>query len=170
MEGQFCKEEADSRMVLHILHTLKIGHANVLVRTCDSDVVVILRYHFPLFEATSVTSCEVYISYGTGKHRRILSIRTIVEAISQKFCSALPLLHAVTGCDSTSALKGRSKRMCFNALRKCSDEIMKEMGSFQPFIELRMDSQLFTSLENYIVKVYGGDTDTKSVNQLTLYR
>lgn len=166
MEGQFCKEEADSRMVLHILHALRIGHANVLVRTCDSDVVIILLYHFPLFEATSVTSCEVYISYGTGKHRRILSIRAIVEALGKRFCSALPLVHAVTGCDSTSAFKGRSKRMCFTALRKCSHEVIEAMGSFQPFMELKMESQLFTSLEHYIVKVYGGDTQTKSVNQL----
>ena len=56
--------------------------------------------------------------------------------------------------------------MCFNALRKCSDEIIEVMGSFQPFIELRMDSKLFIYLEHYIVKVYGGDTDIKSVNQL----
>ena len=55
--------------------------------------------------------------------------------------------------------------MCFNALRKCSFEIIQAMGSFQPFIELIMDSRLFTSLEHYIVKGYGGDTDTKSVNQ-----
>ena len=166
MGGQFCKEEADSRMVLHILHELRIGHANVLVRTCDSDVVIILLYHFPLFEATSVNSCEVCVSYGIGNHRRILSIRAIVEALGKRFCSALPLLHAVTGCDSTSAFKGRSKRMCFNALRKCSDEVIGVMGSFQPFSELKMESQLFTSLESFIVKVYGGDTDTKSVNRL----
>ena len=76
------------------------------MRTCNSDVVDFPLYHFPLFEATSVTNCEVYVIYGTGKFRRILSIRAIVEAISRGFWSVFPLPHAITG------LKGRSKEKC----------------------------------------------------------
>ena len=117
MDGQFYEEAADTRIVLHILHALRIGHSNVPVRTCASDVVIILIYHFPLFEAT-FTNCEVSVNYGTGKHRHILSIKAIVEALGKRLCSALFLFHAVTGCDSTSGLKGRSKPSCFNALRK----------------------------------------------------
>ena len=34
-------EEADSRMMLHVQHAAKQGHNQILVRTVDTDVVVL---------------------------------------------------------------------------------------------------------------------------------
>ena len=57
-------EEADARIVIHVLHALREEARIVLVKTVDSDVVVILITH--LFERLS-QECEVYVSFGSGK-------------------------------------------------------------------------------------------------------
>ena len=49
-------EEADTRIVLHVIHALNHGATNVLVRTVDSDVVVILINQFGRF-VTIVNEC-----------------------------------------------------------------------------------------------------------------
>jgi len=40
--GQYNHEEADTRIVVHVSHALEGGAESVLVRTVDTDVVVIL--------------------------------------------------------------------------------------------------------------------------------
>ena len=92
------------------LHALREEARTVLVKTVDSDVVVILITHFNLFERLS-QECEVYVSFGSGKHNRILNIREMSLALGAQRCTALPLWVALTGCDSTSSMRGRSKRM-----------------------------------------------------------
>ena len=41
-------EEADTRIVIHVLHALKQGAKTVQVRTVDTDIVVILagKFHY----------------------------------------------------------------------------------------------------------------------------
>ena len=66
-------EEADTRIVLHVLHALSEGAKTVLVRTVDSDVVVILVHQYERFMANS-KDCEICINFGTGKNKRIINI------------------------------------------------------------------------------------------------
>ena len=42
-------EEADTRVVLHMLDCLERGFDVVLVETNDTDIVVVLLYHYKLF-------------------------------------------------------------------------------------------------------------------------
>ena len=58
-------EEADSRICLHVHNILKEGATTVLVRTVDSDVVVILVgifhdlvQHYP--------GMQLWVGFGTG--------------------------------------------------------------------------------------------------------
>ena len=83
-------EEADTRIVIHILHVLHEGAKTVLVQTVDSDVVVILITHFNLFDSLS-HECEVFVSFGNGKYKRILNIRLMSLALGVQRCTALPL-------------------------------------------------------------------------------
>ena len=39
-------EEADTRVMVHLLHAVENGSANVEVRTVDTDIVVLLIGHF----------------------------------------------------------------------------------------------------------------------------
>ena len=107
------QEEADIRIVIHVLHALTCGASNVLVKTSDSDVIVILVHHFPRFNQCS-KGCSVMVRFGTGKAQKLINVRELNDGLGPDRSKALPLFMALTGCDSTSSLKGHSKGQCFN--------------------------------------------------------
>ena len=43
-------EEADHRIPLHVLDSLKAGHKTIVVVSTDTDVIVSLLYHIPIFQ------------------------------------------------------------------------------------------------------------------------
>ena len=112
------QEQADSRIILHIIHALNCGFSSILIKTSDSDVIVILIHHLQHFDTIS-TGCDITVNYGIGKKQRVINIRELACALGG---AALPLFVTLTGCDSTSAMKGRSKRMCFSAWKNCAKE------------------------------------------------
>jgi len=56
-------EEADSRMMLHVAHAAQQGHQGILIRTVDTDVVVLAV----MVSQTLPASSEVWLAIGTGK-------------------------------------------------------------------------------------------------------
>jgi hypothetical protein len=62
------QEEADTRMILHAAEMVKAGHRRILIRTVDTDVVILaIAFYYQL-------SCdELWIAFGTGKHLRYIS-------------------------------------------------------------------------------------------------
>ena len=61
-------EEPDSRMMLHVAHAAQHGHHKILVRTVDTDVVVLAV----MVAETLPAEDEVWLAFGTGKHFRYL--------------------------------------------------------------------------------------------------
>jgi len=52
---------------------------------------------------------------GPGKHFQYILINTICEALGPRKAKALPLFHALTGCDTTSPFQGRVKKSAWDA-------------------------------------------------------
>ncbi|KAG7161296.1 putative Glycosyl-transferase for dystroglycan-containing protein, partial [Homarus americanus] len=77
-------EEADTRMMVHAADALECGHRRILIRTVDTDVVI-------LAVALANEQSEIPKALGPEKSR------------------ALPVFHAITGCD-TAAFAGHSKK------------------------------------------------------------
>ena len=57
-------EEADSRMMLHVVHAAQQGHHQMLVRTVDTDVVVLAV----MVAETLLANDEIWIAFGAGKN------------------------------------------------------------------------------------------------------
>ena len=58
-------EEADTRIMVHMQHALEQGAETVLVRTADTDVVVILVGMF--FDLVTIQpSSDLWIAFGVG--------------------------------------------------------------------------------------------------------
>ena len=57
-------EEADTRLILHILNGSSCGFKKISIITVDTDVVVILLYHF-----FSLDLDELWIEFGVGKSK-----------------------------------------------------------------------------------------------------
>ena len=80
-------EEADTRIVVHLLHDLEHGMKTIKVRTGDSDVVTILLISVQ-------PSADIWVAFGTGKNFRFYSINAICASIGESRARALPVFHA----------------------------------------------------------------------------
>ena len=108
-------EEADTRIVVHILHTVQDEYARkVLVRTADTDVIVILvgKYH-SLKEIQP--DLDLWVAFGMGRNFRFISISAICSHLGEAHSRSLPVFHALSGCDTTSSFYGKRKVSAWQA-------------------------------------------------------
>ena len=91
-------EEADTRLILHASDCARQGVDKIMLRTVDTDVVVLALSTFSRL-AISV----MWIAFGVGKQFRYIAIHDIVSALGDEKSQVLHVFHALTGCDQTSA-------------------------------------------------------------------
>ncbi|QQP55395.1 uncharacterized protein LOC103506659, partial [Caligus rogercresseyi] len=99
-------EEADSRMLLHTSHAAKHGHHSILIRTVDTDVVVL---------AVSVVQelqpeYKLWLALGTGRSFRYLAAHEMAAELGPEKARALPMFHTLTGCDTVSSFARHGKK------------------------------------------------------------
>lgn len=172
-------EEADGRLVLHLqvhgtLLKIKQQHEpflnhflknnfltllqdaventraqNMVVRSSDTDVLVLLVSFFPSLRQKGLTN--LWLQFGVGSKRRFISIHRIVEVLGDDRSEALLGFHAFSGCDLTSFFGGKGKRTAFSAWDRSFDAAFKEIS--RPLNEV--SATVFEALEKYTVKMYG---------------
>ncbi len=93
---------------------------NILMTSSDVDVLIIAVYYFPQMRNTKELLIHAgRVSHTTNNHRYI-AVHEIYLAFPPIFCSILPVIHSLTGCDSTSAFYYIGKKSVFNvALDHC---------------------------------------------------
>ncbi len=100
-------EEADTRLVVHIVHAIHNGHGKILVRTVDTDVIVILVGKF--FYLLSLNSdISIWVAFGKGKSFSYWHINSICTFLGEEKALGLPVFHSLTGSDTTSGFFGKS--------------------------------------------------------------
>lgn len=80
--GQCDHEEADTRIVVHVRHALERGAESVLVRTVDTDVVVILVGKLHDLLAYNYL-CKVWVAFGMGRHFSVININGICSSLGE---------------------------------------------------------------------------------------
>ena len=114
--GQCNHEEADTRILVHLLHALQTKSIG-LIHTGDIDIVVILlANHQQIISANP--AADIWIYFHAGKSKRTVNLNSI--AANLETCKSLALFHTLTGSDSTSAFKFTGKRSCWNMLTTCN--------------------------------------------------
>ncbi len=71
-----------SRMMLHVAHAARHGHHKILVRTVDTDVVVLAV----MVAETLSLEHEVWLAFGTGKNFCYFAVRLVDNELSSKCC------------------------------------------------------------------------------------
>lgn len=97
--------DADTMIVDCALKTAR--NTAVTVVANDTDILVLLIYHFQSSMCDIFLHCEV--SSRTSGRLSVSSIRDIRSAIGDNAAEQILAIHAVSGCDSTSALYGQGK-------------------------------------------------------------
>ena len=94
-------EEIDTRILLHVAHCARHVLRKLVIRTVDTDVVVLAIGHFPALRLD-----ELWVRFGVGTHVRQIAIQEIVKNVNEK---AQMLFNAVSGCDTVSICLGHGK-------------------------------------------------------------
>lgn len=116
-------EEADTRIVLHCLHMSQLGSKSVAVRTVDTDVVVLAIAFFKKLDIE-----HLWIHFGVGKNVRLIAIHELTSRLNATKCEALPMFHALTGCDTVSCFHGKGTKSAWaawNSYPEVTDAVVK---------------------------------------------
>jgi len=79
---------------------------------------------------------------------------------------SLPVFHALTGCDTISAFRGKDKKLAWQAWQAYEDvtETFQYLAS-HPFEYLNIDSIYFQKIERFTVILYDKTSPLSSVNE-----
>ena len=103
-------EEAETRMFVHASDGAEHGMNKILLRTVDTDVVVI-----GISMAQKIGCDCLWFAFGTGTIFRYIDATAMAQALGDAKCGGLPPFHALIGCDITSSFAGKGKRTAWTA-------------------------------------------------------
>lgn len=141
---------------------LQLAGANkpVTVVANDTDIVVLLVHHF------QTQMADIFISYDCTRirnsRRTVIPVRSVASKIGNIAAEQLLVCHALTGCDTTSALYGQGKASAFRKIACCPDllPLTRTLGFETPSQEEVVQAGL-----NLLVMLYGGNS-SESLNHL----
>ena len=106
-------EEADTRMFVHATGGADHGMNKILLRTVDTDVIVIS------IRMAQKIGCDcLWFALGTATSPstfRYLDATAMAQALGDATCGGLPAFRALTRCDVTSPFAGNGKRTAWTA-------------------------------------------------------
>ena len=155
----------DTCIIVHIKDSLERGDRCVMVRTVDTDVVVILIGQFYDLHKQN-PNADIWVGFGIGKLFRYYHINTICEHLGRGKCRSLPPFHAFTGCDTTSSFFGKSKKSAWaswNSYPEATEAFL--YITEHPYEPIDLTSSHFLTLERFTVILYHKVSTLLSVNE-----
>ncbi len=108
------------------------------IQSPDTDVLVLtIRRYKQLCQNTNFIT-------GVGNTKRVIPLAPIVDALGPAKVAALPGFHVFTGTDQIGRFAGKGKPSGWQALNKCSGEVMSA------FTELGASQELTSTTEEAI--------------------
>ena len=85
---------------------MDIGHHSIVIRTVDTDVVVLAVSVVQELQPEN----ELWLAFGTDRSFRYLAAHEIAAGLGREKARALPMFHALTGCDTVSSFARHGKK------------------------------------------------------------
>ncbi len=151
-------EEADSTSCIHVQDALRKGARKILVRTVDTDVIVILvGVYFHIHDVYHDAS--IWVGFGTGKNYKCYNINSICQYLGKSWSRALPFFHALTGFNTTSQFLGKGKKSAWESWKAYTAVTEAFLcAADRPFKILQLNSVTIELLEWYICVLYDKTT------------
>ena len=130
----------------------------------DTDIVVILVGVFCDLAKIN-PELDLWVAFGTGKNYTHYTINAICSQLGESKSRSLPVFHALSGCDTTSAFKGKGKKSFWQVWNSYED-VTHTFVHFatHPFEHLDINSEVFKQIERLVVIVYDKTHNEKKVN------
>lgn len=139
------QEEADTRMLLHAKHASTASDEAILLRSPDTDVLVLSVF------VCAQQPLPLVFRVQRVKSWHYINVQSISQRLGQAICLALPGMHAFSGCDSTSQFAGHGKKKAMKLVRE-SSVFRSAMTSLGETFEL--DDSTATEAEKAICILY----------------
>lgn len=146
-------------MLLHAADCCKDVHKRVMIRTVDTDVLVIAVSLFHKIGAE-----KLWLEFSNGKHTTYISVHGIAHALGTEKAESLIAFHALTGCDQTSFFSGRGKVTAWETW-KLFPEITASFKALSNTPDQRIIFDVQPSLERFVVLMYDRTSTTGCVNE-----
>ena len=136
------QEEADAKVFLAAKFAQDLGCNEVGIFTVDSNVAILAAYYSQLL------TCRLIVQIGCGVNLRVLDVGNNEW---EDVLKSLPSLHAISGCDSVSAVNGIGKGKWLKTIQK-EDYIdaIKELGE-----DITVDESTVKQVEKLFCHLYG---------------
>ena len=139
-------EEAD---ILLAFHANSISSGTIMVRSTDTDVLIIL-----LGLAGRSEGINIILDYGSGNHHRYIGVSELAAILEEEqpgLTEALIGLHALIGCDLTSCFFRKGKVRPFQQL----EANLKHVMALQ---SLTTDDMDIPGVTSFVCLLYGFET------------
>ena len=136
-------EEADTRLILHAILT----QTDTVIVCEDTDVLILMVWAYAKFNITK----EWYMKYESTSYARI---KDIVDYLGEEISQYLPHIHAITGCDTTSAFYRKGKVKVLTKVQENPSilSLIKNLG-----VQRTLDNDTIIFAEEFVRKViYNG--------------
>ena len=106
---------------------------------------------------------EVWIAFGTGKHFRYLAIHEIAAQLGPQKAKALPMLHALTGCDTVFFFSGKGKQTAWDTWSVFPEitDVLADLSSIPESIP----EEYMPLIERFVVLLYSKTSTAIAVNE-----
>ncbi|KAG7160296.1 hypothetical protein Hamer_G025085, partial [Homarus americanus] len=146
-------EEANTRMMVHAADALECGHRRILIRTVDTDVVILA---VGLANERSEVLNELGLTFGTGKNRRYIAAHQIAKALGPEKSRTLPVFHAIT-----AATRKKTAWATWNAFPEVTTAFLSLAST-----PSELPDGVLSTLERFIVVLYDRTSTCCDVNVL----
>ena len=150
-------EEADSRMLLHAFDAARKGHTSILLRSVDTDVIIVA---VALFHELNVD--HLWVAHGSGRHFKYIPIHQIANAMGPSAGVALLFFHAFTGCDTVSAFHGIGKKTAWATWKALPHMTSTFLALSSRPQEVTDDN--FKNLERFVIAMYDKGCSSVHIN------
>ena len=150
---QLCSNqgETDTRVVLYLHHAVNLGYKNTVVRTPDTDILIILLYHAHTINLT------IYLDTGLGKHCKLINLSDLAASLGESYCETLLGFYVFTGEDCTSSFKGKGKVAPLKKLEKKPrfHKCFQQLGD-----DWNVNADVLKEVEKFTCLMYGQSRET----------
>ena len=158
-------EEADTRIFVHARDAAIEGSKALVIKTNDTDIVVIAVYVLPQLQEIGVET--LWTAFGHGVGMKWIPIHELLNAIGPTRARGIMYFHAFTGCDVVSAFRGKGKKSAWQTW-DVLDEVTATFSNLSQFPTEVTDTDLKT-LERFVVLMYDRSSAATGVDQARLH-
>ena len=150
------------RIFVHFLDSVREGNKRLLIRTVDTDVVVIAISVF-----RRLSTSEIWIAFGSGKAFRYIEVPKIAAVLGPVKSLALPAFHAPTGGDQVLSSYSKGEKTAWDTWSVFGDVTLAFATlSNNPNTEAVYES--LHLLERFVVLMHDRTSSCVSANEARL--